>query len=139
MEKLFSQINSLDYGITGYPLNQTDLNRFQTELSLSGYTSLPDDVSLFLLSYNGFCKEANCIWGINNKQHHSFNDILSENIHSHNPIPHQLLLLGATDCCYIGYYKASNTYSMIDKSTFMVLHNFKNFADAVRYILKIDD
>ena len=138
MKNLFSQIANLNYGITGYPLNQTDLTLFQNELSSAGYPSLPEEVFLFLLTYNGFCRESCCIWGIN-KQHNSLNDILSENNHSHNPTPTELLLLGSTDYCYVGYHKTSKIYSMIDKSTFMVLHNFKNFADTVRYILKIDD
>ncbi len=138
MKKLLSQIADLDYGITGCSLEQTDINLFQNELSSAKYPPLPKEVLLFLLTYNGFCRESCCIWGIN-KQHNSLNDILSENNHSHNPIPTELLLLGSTDYCYIGYHQTSKIYSMIDKSSFMVLHNFKNFADAVRYILKIND
>lgn len=138
MQKLLQQINQLDYGIIGNPVEKSDIAKFQFELSQKNLPLLPSDFIEFLKNFNGFCAEGNCIWGINTLKH-SFNDIFSENLHSHNPTPDNLLLLGATETSYIGYFKSSKQYSMIDKDSFMVLHNFKNFTDAVRYVLRIND
>lgn len=138
MKKLIQQINQLDYGITGTPLQKSDIAKIQLELAQNEYPLLPSEFIELLKIFNGFCAEGNCIWGISpNKR--SFNDILSENNHSHNPDPNNLLLLGATETCYIGYFKKTKNYSMIDKDDFMVLHNFDNLANAIRYVLRIND
>ena len=138
MQKLIQQILNLDYGITGNTISNSEIDKIQQELSQNNRPLLPPDFIEFLKRFNGFCAEGRCIWGISpNKR--SFNDILSENIHSHNPNSPELLLLGASETAYIGYTKTSEQYSMIDKDTFMVLHNFKNLPNAIRYVLRIND
>lgn len=138
MDTLLKEINSLRCGFIGTPLTDADIDLFQKELSESGFNTLPEIVITFLKHYNGFLLENRCFWGINTNEHYT-NDILGENAIAQNPQPNDLLLLGSTETTYIGWFKSTNNYSMIDKNDFMVLHNFNNFQNAVRYILKIDD
>lgn len=138
MDTLLKEINSLRCGFTGKPLTNEDINLFQKELSESGFNTLPKIVITFLKHHNGFLLENRCFWGINTNEHYT-NDILGENAIAQNPQPNNLLLLGSTETTYIGWFKSTNCYSMIDKSDFIVLHNFNNFQNAIRYILKIDD
>lgn len=138
MQKLLEKINSFDYGVTGKPVTDKDISQYQENLSDCSYPNIPSDVVLFLKHHNGFLCEGRCIWGINTKENYLY-DILGENVMSQNPNPDELLLLGATEMTYIGYFASTDTYSMIDKSSFMVLHDFNNFVEAAKYILKIDD
>ena len=138
MKKLLEQIAILDYGITGDVLTDDDIIEVQEELSACGFLSLPDDVVCFLKYYNGFLYEDRCVWGVDNKNRFIY-DILAENMMVENPTPENLLLLGSTMQTYIGWHKSSAIYSIIDKSTFIQIHKFKHFAEAVRYIRKIDE
>ena len=138
MQKLFNQINNLNHGITGPQITETDIADYQQELSAAGYPTIPDPVQVFLLKHNGFMSEGRTVFGINKNKHFIY-DLIGENNFANVPSPADTLLLGSTETTYIAYFKSSHTYSMIDKSTFMVLHDFNNFQDAIRYILKIDD
>lgn len=138
MKRLFAQINTLDYGITGSPLDEKSIRREQSALISCGLPSIPADVIEFLKHYNGFLAEGRCIFGIDINKH-SLYDLLAENIMADSPQHQNILLLGATSETYIAWQAATQNYLLIDKSTFMVLHTFKNFPDAARYILQIDD
>lgn len=138
MKKLLSQIEMLDYGITGTSLDKLSVKREQAALTSCGMPAIPEEVLSFLGRYNGFLVEGRCIFGIDVNKHFLY-DILGENLAANNPSYQDILLLGATSGTYIGWACKLQHYLLIDKSTFMVLHTFKNFADAVRYILQIDD
>ena len=96
------------------------------------------EVLSFLKYYNGFLAEGRCIFGIDTNKHFLY-DILAENIMANNPHHEDILILGQTSETYIGWYAPKQDYLLIDKSTFMVLHKFKDFKQAIKYILKIDD
>ena len=138
MNNLFNEINQIRFAVTGIPLSDNDINTFQKELEEEGYNPLPNDVITFLKKHNGFLFENRCVWGINPKKKYKY-DIIGENNIAENPTPENLTLLGETETTYIGWIKSSNSYSMIDKYDFSVIHEFDNFQNAVRYILKIDD
>ncbi len=138
MNDLFAEINKIRFAVTGTPLSDEDINNFQADLIENGYSQLPDEVITFLKKYNGFLFENRCIWGISPKQKYQY-DIIGENNLAENPTPEDLTLLGETETTYIGWHKSTNSYSMIDKYDFSVIHTFDNFQNAVRYLLKIDD
>lgn len=138
MNNLFEQISKLRFGFTGPSLIEKDIISYQKEMITNGYNYLPDIVINFLKKYNGFLLENRCLWGINTNQKYKY-DILGENNIAENPSPEELTLLGETETTYIAWQKSTNSYSMIDKSDFSVIHQFDNFQNAVRYILKIDD
>ena len=132
------RIKQLDYGVTGTPLNKTDILREQSSLTSCGFPDIPDEVVYFLQHYNGFLSENRCIFGIDTKKHFLY-DILAENILADTPNHSDTLILGQTSETYIAWLASKQNYLLIDKSTFMVLHKFKNFTEAVKYILKIND
>ncbi len=138
MKNLLQKINHLDYGKSGTPLQKEDILHLQIVLKDCGRPQIPTDVVEFLSHYNGFLREGRCIFGINN-QNHGLYDILHENLLPSNPTPENLLLLGSTETTYIGWLSSSKCYSIIDNSTFMVLHKFNNFVEAIQYVLKIND
>ena len=138
MNDIFAEINKIRFAVTGTPLSDEDINNFQADLIENGYSHLPDEVITFLKKYNGFLFENRCIWGISTKQKYQY-DIIGENNLAENPTPEDLTLLGETETTYIGWHKSTNSYSMIDKYDFSVIHTFDNFQNAVRYLLKIDD
>ena len=138
MEKLLKEINNLRFAITGTPLTQPTLKKFQAELDECGFPSLPEIVVSFLKKYNGILLENRCIWGINPNDHFRY-DILGENAIAQNPYPNELLLLGASETTFIGYLQSTDKFSILDRHDFSVIHEFNNFQNAVRYILKIDD
>ena len=138
MDNLFNEINNIRFAITGSPLNDKDIISYQKKLVEYGYNQLPQDVVTFLKKYNGVLSEGRCVWGINTQKGYRF-DILSENNLADTLDFEDMTLLGSTETTYIGWIKSSNSYSMIDKYDFSVIHEFDNFQNAVRYILKIDD
>ena len=138
MNNLFNEINKIRFAVTGTPLSDNEITSFQKELIEEGYNQLPDNVIVFLKKHNGFLFENRCLWGIHPNKKYKY-DIIGENNIAQNPTPENLTLLGSTETTYIGWHKSTNTYSMIDKYDFSVIHEFDNFQNAVRYILKIDD
>ena len=138
MNNLFNEINKIRFAVTGSALSDKDIISFQKELIEEGYNQLPCDVITFLKKHNGFLFENRCLWGINPNKKYRY-DIIGENNLAENPIPNDLLLLGSTETTYIGWHKSTDSYSIIDKYDFSMIHQFNNFQNAVRYILKIDD
>ncbi len=138
METLQQKINLLEGGITGTPLDEDDITQTLQELAAGGMPAIPEEMLAFLRRYNGFLYDGRCIFGIDNK-HHFLYDILGENLAADNPEPNNILLLGSTDSTYVAWLQNKKYYAIIDKSTFLVLHRLKNFTNAVKYILKIDD
>ena len=137
-ESLQHQINQLDDAATGTPLSEADITLTKQEFAAGTLPEIPEDVWNFLHIYNGFLYDGRCIFGIDN-EHHFIYDILGENLAVNNPQPDNILLLGSTDMTYIAWFQSEKNYAIIDKSSFIVLHKFKDFDDAVKYILKIDD
>ncbi len=138
MKELIDKIKLLDFGITGDELSSSAIIHEQTALKSCGFPQIPDEVLEFLKYYNGFLAEGRCIFGIDIKRHFLY-DILGENVTAENPNPNDILLLGTTATTCIAWRASKQDYLLIDKSTFMVLHKFKDFKQAVKYILKIDD
>lgn len=138
MNKLLQQIAELPYISTGTPLTTTDIANYQSTLLQHGLPLMPKDYQKFLLSYNGILSEGNIIFGLSAIGHFLY-DLLGENAYADNPTPQNLLLLGASETIYIGWQKSKNLYQMIDKSNFMVLHEFDNLSDAIKCVLKIND
>lgn len=138
MNNLFNEISKIDFAVTGEPLNNNDIISYQKKLVEYGYNHLPQDVITFLKKYNGFLREGRCLWGINTQKGYRF-DILSENNLAEAPDFEDITLLGSTETTYIAWRKSTNSYLMVDNCDFSVIHEFENFQNAVRYILKIDD
>lgn len=138
MQELLNTINTLDDGKTGTPLTEQDIKQTRQEFAAGNIPAVPEEVWQFLRIYNGFLYDGRCIFGIDNK-HHFLYDILGENLAADNPEPNNILLLGSTDSTYVAWLQNKKYYAIIDKSTFLVLHRLKNFTNAVKYILKIDD
>ena len=138
MDKLFDEISKIRFAITGTPLEEKDIISYQKKMVEYGYNQLPPEVITFLKKYNGFLLEGRCFWGINTKNGYRF-DILSENNLAEAPNYEDMTLLGSTETTYIAWSKSTNSYSMVDNYDFSVIHEFGNFQNAVRYLLKIDD
>ena len=138
MDKLFDEISKIRFAITGTPLEEKDIISYQKKMVEYGYNQLSPEVITFLKKYNGFLLEGRCLWGINTKKGYRF-DILSENNLAEIPNYEDMTLLGATETTYVAWSKSTNTYSMVDNYDFSVIHEFDNFQNAVRYLLKIDD
>lgn len=138
MKQLLEHIKQLDYGVSGPKLNNTDILREQSSLKSCGFPPIPDEVVDFLQHHNGFLTEGRCIFGIDTKKHFLY-DILAENVMANNPRHEDILILGQTSETYIIWLESKQNYLLIDKTTFVVLHKFKNFTEAVKYILKIND
>jgi hypothetical protein len=138
MNNLFNEISNIRFAVTGPTLSDKEIIIFQKELIKEGYNPLPNEIITFLKKYNGFLFENRCIWGINPNKKFRY-DIIGENNLAENPTPENLTILGSTETTYIGWHKSSDSYSMIDKYDFSVIHKFNNFPNAIRYILKIDD
>ncbi len=138
MDRLFDEIENIRHGFIGHNLNDEDVATFQKELAECGLNILPSEVIVFLQKYNGFLLENRCVWGINNKEHYRY-DIIGENALAQNVKTKDILLLGSTETTYIGWMKEKNNYAVLDKYDFEPIFELDNFADAVRYILKIDD
>ena len=138
MQELLKQIQSLDYGQTGNPLTEAEINATQQELEACDLPKLPQDVICFLKYYNGFKAEGRTVFGIDDGKHF-FYDIIGENLNAELEDDSNILLLGETDLTWIAWLKKENSYAIVDKATKMVLHKLDSFANAVRYILQIDD
>ena len=138
MDKLFDEISKIRFAITGTPLEEKDITSYQKKMVEYGYNQLSPEVITFLKKYNGFLLDGRCLWGINTKKGYRF-DILSENNLAEVPNYEDMTLLGATETTYVAWSKSTNTYSMVDNYDFSVIHEFDNFQNAVRYLLKIDD
>ena len=138
MDKLFDEISKIRFAITGTPLEEKDIISYQKKMVEYGYNQLSPEVITFLKKYNGFLLDGRCLWGINTKKGYRF-DILSENNLAEVPNYEDITLLGATETTYVAWSKSTNTYSMVDNYDFSVIHEFDNFQNAVRYLLKIDD
>ena len=138
MNKLFEQINKIRFAVTGNPLSEKDIITYQKKMTEDGYSPLPQDVITFLKKHNGFLLEGRCLWGINTQKGYRF-DILSENNLVEVPNFEDMTLLGSTETTYVAWNKSTNSYSMVDNNDFSVIHEFDNFQNAVRYLLKIDD
>ena len=138
MNKLFDKISKIRFAITGTPLEEKDIISYQKKMVEYGYNQLPSEVITFLKKYNGFLLDGRCFWGINTKKGYRF-DILSENNLAETPNYEDMTLLGSTETTYVAWSKSTNSYSMVDNYDFSVIHEFDNFQNAVRYILKIDD
>ena len=138
MNKLFEQINKIRFAVTGNPLSEKDIITYQKKMTEDGYSPLPQDVITFLKNHNAFLLEGRCLWGINTQKGYRF-DILSENNLVEVPNFEDMTLLGSTETTYVAWNKSTNSYSMVDNNDFSVIHEFDNFQNAVRYLLKIDD
>lgn len=138
MNKLFDKISKIRFAITGTPLEEKDIISYQKKMVEYGYNQLPSEVITFLKKYNGFLLDGRCFWGINTKKGYRF-DILSENNLAETPNYEDMTLLGSTETTYVAWSKSTNSYSMVDNYDFSVIHEFDNFQNAVRYLLKIDD
>ena len=138
MEKLINLINTSGFAVQGKPISDTDIIQTNNELADCGLPLLPQGVTEFLLQCNGVLRDGRCIWGIDNDKHFMY-DILGENLISENPNSKDILLLGNTCRTFIAWLSPEKKYAVIDKSSFMVLHKFNNFIEAVKYILEIND
>lgn len=138
MQELLNLINQLDYMDTGTPLTDADIASNQALMNEANLPAIPQEVLAFLKHYNGCRSEGRTLWGIDAKRHFVF-DILGENTALSRPNPSEILLLGETETTYVGWLPHKKRYSIIDKASFMVLHNLNNFCDVVKYILKIND
>ena len=138
MRNLLNIINTPGFSVQGKPITPNDIALINNELIECNLPTLPDEVASFLLQSNGILHDGRCLWGIDN-EHRFIYDILAENLMSNNPTPQDLLLLGATTTTFLAWQIPQKCYSVIDKTSFMVLHNFNNFVEAVKYILKIND
>ncbi len=136
MLELFEDINSLDYGSTGPNLNINDIYEANKILSSNNRPTLPQDVILFLTTYNGLRTERGIIWGIDTEKH-TFYDIIAENLLSSNPNPSKTLILGEDDRTYIAYNQTTKRYAIVDNTTYQELFTSQSFANLVRQILKI--
>lgn len=138
MNQLLNIINTEGFGIQGSPITPNDIATVNNELTECNLPTLPEEVASFLLQNNGILHDGRCLWGIDN-EHRFIYDILAENLMSNNPTPQNTLLLGATAHTFLAWRLPEKCYSVVDKTSFMVLHNFNNFIEAVKYILKIND
>lgn len=138
MNELIKLINTSGFAVQGKPISDSDIDQTNEELADCSLPSLPQDVSDFLLQCNGVLRDGRCIWGIDNDKHFMY-DILGENLTAGEHIPDDILLLGATGKTFVAWLSIKKKYAIIDKYSFMVLHNFNNFIEVVKYILEIDD
>lgn len=138
MKKLIEIINTPGFAIQGKPVSDTDITQTNDELTDCGLPVIPKDLADFLRQCNGALRDGRCIWGIDNNKHFMY-DILGENLTSGNPAPEDILLFGSTCRTFTAWLCSEKKYAIVDKSSFMVLHKFNNFIEAVKYILEIDD
>ncbi|MCQ2741036.1 MAG: hypothetical protein MJ210_02840 [Alphaproteobacteria bacterium] len=138
MQELLRQIRLLDYGRTGNTLSDADIDEAQLELSECDLPQLPQETIDFLKVYNGFSAEGRTIFGIDS-QKHFFYDIIGENLNAELENASDMLLLGESEVVWIAWVPSKNSYAIVDKESKMVLHKLDSFANAVRYILQIDD
>ena len=117
-------------------MQQVAVEESNEVLSASNRPEIPTDVIEFLHKYNGISCNDGCVWGVDGKKHTLY-DILAENLVANNKSPEEILLLGENTMTYIAWNQSTKRYSMLDKSTFLELHNFASYAEAVSYILKI--
>lgn len=138
MQDLLKQIRLLDYGRTGNTLSDADIDEAQLELSECDLPQLPQEAVDFLKVYNGFSAEGRTVFGIDTKKHF-FYDIIGENLNAELENASDMLLLGESEVVWIAWVLSKNSYAIVDKESKMVLHKLDSFANAVRYILQIDD
>ena len=138
MSKDFSFVNNLDYGQTGNQLTKAEIQAVQQDLTNHDLPQLPTDVIEFLQIYNGLGTEGRTIFGIDS-QKHFFYDIIGENLNAELADSSDILLLGETDMTWVAWQLSKKSYVIIDKASQTVLHRLDNFANAVKYILQIDD
>ena len=138
MKTILDIISQPEFGIQGKTVTAADIAQMNEELSQFGLPEIPPEYQTFLLQCNGISHDGRCLWGIDTAKHFMY-DILGENLMSPPPNPDETLLLGNTSGTFLAWETSTKRYSIIDKSSFMVLHNFSNFTDALKYILKIND
>lgn len=138
MKTILDTIAKQGFGIQGKAVTATDISQTNKELSQFGFPEIPLEYQTFLLQCNGILHDNRCLWGIDNTKHFMY-DILGENLMSPLTNPNEILLLGNTSNTFLAWEASKKRYSIIDKPSFMVLHNFHNFTDALKYILKIND
>lgn len=138
MKNLLDIISEPGFGIQGRPVTAADIFQMNTELSNLGLPQIPSEYQKFLLECNGISRDGRCLWGIDTAKHFMY-DILGENLMSPPPDSEEMLLLGNTSNAFLAWDALKKRYSVIDKSSFMVLHSFNNLTDAIKYILKIND
>ena len=136
MKELLRDIKKLDYGSTGLAISLVDIKEANEILVSKKRPKLPKDVILFLQSYNGFRTEQGIIWGIDVKNHSSY-DIVAENLILPNPKPKDLLILGQDDSKYIAYSQAHQRYVLLDNTNYEELFSSKSYPNLIRQILKI--
>lgn len=136
MKDLLEDISNLDYGSTGPDLKINDIYEASEILCSQNRPKIPQEVILFLTSYNGLRTENGIIWGIDIKNH-SFYDIVAENLVLNNPNPNNLLILGEDDNKYLAYNQQKQKYALISNQDYDELFTSKSFANLARQILKI--
>lgn len=136
MKELFEAIKKLDYGSTGPTISIQDIYEANELLVLKKFPKLPNDMIIFLQSYNGFRTEQGIIWGIDTKNH-SLYDIVAENLVLPNPSPKNILILGEDDRTYLAYNNLAQRYVILDKDSFIELISSKSLPNLIRQILKV--
>ena len=138
MNQLLQDISQLPYISTGTPLSVADIADYQSKLLAHDFPLIPKEYQKFLLSYNGIMFQGNIVFGLSPNDNPT-HDLLGENVLYALPDYQDTLLIGASETILICWQKSKNTYQMIDKNNFMMLHEFENFSSAIRYILRIND
>jgi len=136
MKELFEIIKHLDYGSTGPFISILDIYEANEILTSNDFIKIPQDMILFLQSYNGFRTEQGIIFGIDTINH-SLYDIVAENLVLPNPSPKNILILGEDDRTYLAYNNLAQRYAILDKDSFIELISSKSLPNLIRQILKI--
>ncbi len=136
MKELFEIIKNLDYASTGPAVSISDIYEANEILTSNDFTKIPQDMILFLQSYNGFRTEEGIIFGIDTINH-SLYDIVAENLVLPNPEPKNILILGENDNTYLAYNNLIQRYTILDKESFLELISSKSLSNLIRQILKV--
>ena len=136
MKELFEIIKNLDYASTGPSVSISDIYEANEILTSNDFTKIPQDMILFLQSYNGFRTEEGIIFGIDTINH-SLYDIVAENLVLPNPEPKNILILGENDNTYLAYNNLIQRYTILDKESFLELISSKSLSNLIRQILKL--
>lgn len=136
MKELFEIIKHLDCGSTGPLISIADIYEANEILTSNDFIKIPQDMILFLQSYNGFRTEQGIIFGIDTKNH-SLYDIVAENLVLPNPSSKNILILGEDDRTYLAYNNLEQRYAILDKDSFIKLISSKSLSNLIRQILKI--